>query len=373
MRHNREAFERGGWCRGCCTARPRATSPPPSSARRCARPSCWPRRGRRDDHPRLRRADRARRHEAGTSYVFSSQGCNPLEETAAAMGGTPFWHQLYWSTDEPLVDSMIQRAERAAGRRLSSSPRHHHARLAPAGPRPGLAAVRPGPGHRAVHLRPAVHRRRAPADRRGRGRGGAAEKVDVTLEAVRSLVSITRSYPGASSTTCARRSRGRRSRRSSTSTPTRACRGTTWPPCAGAPRCRSCSRACCTRRRRARLRGGRRRDRRLQPRRAPGGHSIARWRRWSPSATGSAPTRRSCSTAASHRRRRVRGPPWAPTRACWAALTSTASRWPGRAAWPRWSRTSSPSSTDHGSRGHADGRRHHAGRAGRGALRVALR
>src|SRR5512133_582350 len=46
-----------------------------------------------------------------TPYVISSQGCNPMEQTAAAMGSTPFWYQLYWSTDEPLVDSMIKRAE----------------------------------------------------------------------------------------------------------------------------------------------------------------------------------------------------------------------------------------------------------------------
>ena len=54
----------------------------------------------------------------GTPYVFSSQGCNPMEETARAMGETPFWYQLYWSTDEPLVDSMIRRAEAAGAQAL---------------------------------------------------------------------------------------------------------------------------------------------------------------------------------------------------------------------------------------------------------------
>ena len=54
----------------------------------------------------------------GTPYVFSSQGCNPLEDTARAMGTTPFWYQLYWSTDEQLVDSMIQRAERSGAAAL---------------------------------------------------------------------------------------------------------------------------------------------------------------------------------------------------------------------------------------------------------------
>ena len=55
---------------------------------------------------------------AGTPYVISSQGCNPMEETAAAMGSTPFWYQLYWSTDEALVDSMIKRAENCGAQAL---------------------------------------------------------------------------------------------------------------------------------------------------------------------------------------------------------------------------------------------------------------
>jgi len=55
---------------------------------------------------------------AGTPYVISSQGCNPMEDTAAAMGSTPFWYQLYWSTDERLVDSMIGRAESCGARAL---------------------------------------------------------------------------------------------------------------------------------------------------------------------------------------------------------------------------------------------------------------
>jgi len=55
---------------------------------------------------------------AGTLYVISSQGCYPMEETAAAMGSTPFWYQLYWSTDEALVDSMIKRAENCGAQAL---------------------------------------------------------------------------------------------------------------------------------------------------------------------------------------------------------------------------------------------------------------
>ena len=44
-------------------------------------------------------------------YVFTNQGGTPMEECAAAMGDGRRWVQLYWSTDEALVDSLIQRAE----------------------------------------------------------------------------------------------------------------------------------------------------------------------------------------------------------------------------------------------------------------------
>ncbi len=57
-------------------------------------------------------------HASGIPYVFSCQGSSPMEETARAMAGTPFWYQLYWSTDEDLVDSMIGRAEAAGAEAL---------------------------------------------------------------------------------------------------------------------------------------------------------------------------------------------------------------------------------------------------------------
>lgn len=57
-------------------------------------------------------------HASGVPYVFSCQGCSPMEETAQAMAGTPVWYQLYSSTDEALVDSMIGRAEAAGAQAL---------------------------------------------------------------------------------------------------------------------------------------------------------------------------------------------------------------------------------------------------------------
>ena len=37
----------------------------------------------------------------------------PLEETTAALGDSPRWFQLYWSTSDELVESFVSRAERS--------------------------------------------------------------------------------------------------------------------------------------------------------------------------------------------------------------------------------------------------------------------
>ncbi|MBY6676375.1 alpha-hydroxy-acid oxidizing protein [Rhodococcus sp. BP-332] len=53
----------------------------------------------------------------GLPYIFSNQGSVAMEEVAAGMDriapGSPRWFQLYWSTDDDLVDSLLTRAERS--------------------------------------------------------------------------------------------------------------------------------------------------------------------------------------------------------------------------------------------------------------------
>lgn len=48
----------------------------------------------------------------GVPVIFSNQASVPMEPCAAAMGDTPRWFQLYWSRDDELVESLVQRAER---------------------------------------------------------------------------------------------------------------------------------------------------------------------------------------------------------------------------------------------------------------------
>lgn len=130
---------------------------------------------------------------AATPYVLSSQGCNPMEETARAMSGTPFWYQLYWSTDEDLVDSMILRAEAAGARALVVTvdttvlgwrPQDLNLGSLPFARGEGIAQYTSDPRFTAVARQRSMQAR------------PAAEKDEVTLGAIATLLSISRRYPG---------------------------------------------------------------------------------------------------------------------------------------------------------------------------------
>jgi lactate 2-monooxygenase len=47
----------------------------------------------------------------GVGFVFSNQASVAMEECAAAMGDAPRWFQLYWSSDDEFVRSLLRRAE----------------------------------------------------------------------------------------------------------------------------------------------------------------------------------------------------------------------------------------------------------------------
>jgi L-lactate dehydrogenase (cytochrome) len=49
----------------------------------------------------------------GVPMIFSNQASVPMETCAAAMGDSPRWFQLYWSTSDELVESLLARAEAA--------------------------------------------------------------------------------------------------------------------------------------------------------------------------------------------------------------------------------------------------------------------
>jgi lactate 2-monooxygenase len=133
--------------------------------------------------------------EAGVPYVVSSQGCAPMEEVAAAMGGAPWWFQLYWSTDEELVDSFLGRAEASGAQAvvvtldttmLGWRPQDLNLGSLPFAQGLGIAQYTSDPRFQQV-----VRERVA-----AKAASGKADDVKVTLGAIRSLMSISREHPG---------------------------------------------------------------------------------------------------------------------------------------------------------------------------------
>jgi lactate 2-monooxygenase len=116
-----------------------------------------------------------------------------MEDTAAAMGSTPFWYQLYWSTDEALVDSMIGRAECCGARALVVTldttilgwrPRDLNLGSLPFARGQGIAQYTSDPRFTEI-----VRQRIAAGIDRA--------KTRASFGAVRTLVSMSRAHPGA--------------------------------------------------------------------------------------------------------------------------------------------------------------------------------
>jgi lactate 2-monooxygenase len=47
----------------------------------------------------------------GVPLIMSNQGSQPMEQVSESLGDTPRWFQLYWSTENELVESFVSRAE----------------------------------------------------------------------------------------------------------------------------------------------------------------------------------------------------------------------------------------------------------------------
>jgi len=131
----------------------------------------------------------------GVPYIISNQGCSPMEDVAAVMGDAPRWFQLYWSVDEPLVDSLLRRAEASGAEAvvvtldttmLGWRPQDLNLGSLPFSQGIGIAQYTSDPRFREV-----VRERLA-----DRAASGSKDDVTVTLGALRSLLSISREHPG---------------------------------------------------------------------------------------------------------------------------------------------------------------------------------
>ena len=127
----------------------------------------------------------------GVPMIFSNQASVSMEECATAMGEAPRWFQLYWSTSDELVTSLVHRAEASGCEAIVVTldttlfgwrPRDLDLAFLPFALGKGLAQYTSDP----VFRRLVEERLGEPSPSSGR----------ITLDAVRSLIELTRRYPG---------------------------------------------------------------------------------------------------------------------------------------------------------------------------------
>ena len=125
----------------------------------------------------------------GVPYLLSTQASTPMEVTAAAMGGSPFWYQLYWSSSRDVVASMVRRAEAAGAQAIAVTLDTHSLGWRPRDLDLGYLPFAHGLGIAQYTSDPAFLR--LVAEHQG---GGPTPRITPTT--IRTLVDIRRNYPG---------------------------------------------------------------------------------------------------------------------------------------------------------------------------------
>jgi lactate 2-monooxygenase len=130
--------------------------------------------------------------ELGIPMVMSTQASVPMEATAQALGGTPHWFQLYWSRNPDLVASFVSRAESVGSEAivvtldtslLGWRPADLDLAYLPFARGQGIAQYTSDPVFREL-VRQRV------------GQPRTGDPVKPTPAAIRTLLSMTRRYPG---------------------------------------------------------------------------------------------------------------------------------------------------------------------------------
>ncbi|UPW08976.1 alpha-hydroxy-acid oxidizing protein [Gordonia terrae] len=133
--------------------------------------------------------------ELGVPYIFSNQASVSMENVAAAMddvqADAPRWFQLYWSTDDDLVDSLLERA--AAIRAEAVVVTLDTTML---GWRPQDLNLGSLPFARGEGIAQYTADRRFVDIVADRLRAATDERPEISLGAIATLVSITRNAPG---------------------------------------------------------------------------------------------------------------------------------------------------------------------------------
>ncbi|MDO7881858.1 alpha-hydroxy-acid oxidizing protein [Salinibacterium soli] len=144
-------------------------------------------------HPDADLAIAAAARALGIPYVLSSQASVPMETVATSMDGSPHWFQLYWSSNDELVESFVSRAERTGAQAivvtldthmLGWRPRDLDVAYLPFIRAQGIAQYTSDP----VFARLVSERLAAPP--------AAGPKPRITPTTIRTLVEMSRNHPG---------------------------------------------------------------------------------------------------------------------------------------------------------------------------------
>ena len=130
----------------------------------------------------------------GVPYILSTQASVPMERVAEAMGDAPRWFQLYWSTSDELVESFVQRAEKSGAQAIVVTLDTHMLGWRPRDLSLGYLPFAHGKGIAQYTSDPVF--RRLVEERIARNEPAA--KARLRPATIRTLLDMTRNYPGGS-------------------------------------------------------------------------------------------------------------------------------------------------------------------------------
>ena len=129
----------------------------------------------------------------GVPYILSTQASVPMERVAAAMGEAPHWYQLYWSSSDDLVESLIARAEASGAQAIVVTLDTHLLGWRPRDLDLGYLPFAHGEGIAQYTSDPVFARL---VDER-MSAAPAAPRPRITPETIGTLLHMTRNHPGA--------------------------------------------------------------------------------------------------------------------------------------------------------------------------------
>jgi lactate 2-monooxygenase len=127
----------------------------------------------------------------GVPMIFSNQASRPMEECAEALGDSPHWFQLYWSTSNELVESLVGRAEACGCEAIVLTLDTTTVGWRPRDLEPAFLPFLRGQGIAQYTSDPVFRRLMAAGST-----GAATPQPAPTPHALRTLVALTRAYPG---------------------------------------------------------------------------------------------------------------------------------------------------------------------------------